>query len=91
MLAAPRVPGEDVEVAAAALEALPVVDAVDHEEGVGPAQVALAVPGAILGARGAGEHRPRVGTRRAARPLTWSAVSITFSSTGCWSTSSSEV
>lgn len=50
-LAAPRVQGEHLQVALAALEALPVVDAVDNKEGAGPAQVALAVPGAILGVR----------------------------------------
>lgn len=54
-LAALRVQGEHLEVALAALEALPVVDAVDNKEGAGPAQVALAVPGAILGVRGAAE------------------------------------
>lgn len=54
-LAAPRVQGEDIQVALAALEALPVIDAVDNEEGAGPAQVALAVLGAILGVRGAAE------------------------------------
>lgn len=101
-LAASRVQGEDLQVTLAALEALPIVDAVDDEEGAGPAQVALAVPGAVLGARGAAElwssHGPATVQPRYAgylapavpRCLTWSAVSITFSSTGCWSTSSSE-
>lgn len=54
-LAASRVQGEDLQVALAALEALPIVDAVDDEEGAGPAQVALTVPGAVLRARGAAE------------------------------------
>lgn len=54
-LAALRVQGEHLEVALAALEALPVVDAVDNKEGAGPAQVALAVPGAVLGVRGVAE------------------------------------
>lgn len=54
-LAAPRVQGEDLQVALAAIKALPIIDAVDNEEGAGPAQVALAVPGAILGVRGAAE------------------------------------
>lgn len=95
VLAALCVQGEDLEVALAALKALPVVDAVDNKEGAGPAQVALAVPGAILGVRGAAELRSSHGPAMVQlvitpQCLTWSAVSITFNSTGCWSTSSSE-
>lgn len=95
-LAAPRVQGQDLQVALAALKALPIVDAVDDKEGAGPAQVTLAVPGAILGARGVAELWSSRRPARSCRAfgiswcLTWSAVSITFSRTGCWSTSSSE-
>lgn len=44
-----RVQSEQLQVAAAALEALAAVDAVYHQEGVGPVQVALTVPGGVLG------------------------------------------
>lgn len=43
------VQSEQLQVAAAALEALAAVNAVHHQEGVGPVQVALTVPGGVLG------------------------------------------
>lgn len=42
------VQGEGLQVRLAAFEALRVVDAVDHQEGVGPRQIALAVHWAVL-------------------------------------------
>lgn len=54
-LAAPCVQGKDLQVPLAALEALPVIDAVDNKEGAGPAQVTLTVLRAILGTRGGAE------------------------------------
>lgn len=42
------VQGQGLQVRLAALERVPVVDAVDHQEGVGPRQVALAVGRAVL-------------------------------------------
>lgn len=42
------VQGDGLQVRLAAFEALHVVDAVDHQEGVGPRQVALTVHWALL-------------------------------------------
>lgn len=46
-----RVQGKQLQVAAAALEALPAVNTVNHQEGMGPVQIALTVPGGVLGAK----------------------------------------
>ena len=46
-----RVQSEQLQVAAAALEALAAVDTVYHQEGMGPVQIALTVPGGVLGQR----------------------------------------
>lgn len=42
---------KQLQVAAAVLETLAAVHAVHHQEGVGPVQVALTVPGGVLGRR----------------------------------------
>lgn len=56
-----RVQSKQLQVAAAALEALAAVNAVHHQEGVGPVQIALTVPGGVLGQRREAPVRDRGG------------------------------